>query len=308
MPVTTRTPIEPLLRTFTEVARLSSFSQAARSLGLSRAAVSAQVAQLEAHLGAALLARTTRSVRLTDEGEQLLARGGDVLAQLDALTHQFQRAAGEVAGPLRVEAPEFIGTKLLAQPLVAWLQAHPAVNLTLRLNDRMQAVDGFDADVMLRFELPQAHRLRYRVLARWQLINVAAPSYIAQHGVPRSLARMHKHGVIDYLNEATGRPFAWEYPPKGRVGSVQPTSRLCCNNTDAAVQAALSGLGLYRDFRFVLAPHLASGALQEVLPLQRSPAHTLYALWKPGRPVAPRVLAFVEFLTEVIRPSSDEPL
>lgn len=292
--------IEVLLRTFTEVARLASFSQAAKSLGLSRAAVSAQVAQLETRLRASLLHRTTRQVRLTAEGERLLAQSAPLLAGLDGLTQQFHQVARSVQGPLRVEAPEFVGTRLLAAPLVAWLQSHPEVQLTLRLNDRTGSVEGSDADVLLRFELPREHRLRYRLLGRWPLLAVASPNYLRRHGEPQRLAQLDQHAVIDYLDEATGKPFDWEFLHRGRLLRRRPPSRLVCNNTDAALSAALGGLGLYRDFPFVVQPYLQSGQLRELGPALHSPPYALYALWRPTQPLAPRVEAFLRFLSETI--------
>ncbi len=304
-----RLALESLLRTFAEVARWASFSQAARVLGLSRAAVSAQVAQLEQRLGVPLLNRTTRSVALTPEGQRLLNQTHPVLDQLDALANEFVHSRGEVAGALKVEAPEFIGTRLMAQPLVAWLKAHPQISLNLRLNDRIEEFVGQDADIHLRFELPTAHHLRYRPLGTFRLMTVAAPDYLRQHGTPRTLADLAQHRVIDYLNSRTGKPYEWEFEAvalRGRLRSaearrVTPPSVLCCNHTDAALVALRGGLGLYRDFPFVLQPLLDSGQVVEVLPLFTSPPYTLYALWRPAQPVAPRVAAFVDFLTECIQ-------
>jgi LysR family transcriptional regulator, regulator for bpeEF and oprC len=304
-----RLALESLLRTFAEVARWASFSQAARVLGLSRAAVSAQVAQLEQRLGVALLKRTTRSVSLTPEGERLLNQAHTVLDQLDTLANAFVQLRGEVAGALKVEAPEFVGTRLIVEPLVAWLKAHPQISLNLRLNDRVDEFVGQDADIHLRFELPTEHRLRYRPLGTFRLMTVAAPAYLRQHGTPRTLADLAHHRVIDYLNSRTGKPFEWEFEAVavgGRLRNadirrVTPPSALCCNHTDAALTAVRGGLGLYRDFGFVLQPLLDRGEAVEVLPLFTSPPYTLYALWRPAQPVAPRVAAFVEFLSECVQ-------
>jgi LysR family transcriptional regulator for bpeEF and oprC len=293
-----------LMRTFCEVAAAGSFSIAARRVGLSRAAVSLQIAQLETRLGTRLFTRTTRRVVLTPEGECYAIRAQGLVAEVDALENEYAQRSGEVAGLLTVEVPEFIGTRLLAGRIPELLERHPALKLDLILNEHVDAAPSTRADVFLRFTLPPRSGMRYRALGVLRLITAASPDYVARHGAPRHPREIPQHTTIDYVNSVAGKPFDWEFEEAlhpAREPLVMPAQgRLCSNNSDACLLATLGGLGLYQDYRFVLAPHLANGSLVQVLPGWHSPAYPLYALWHPGKPVAPRLTAFIEFLTEVL--------
>jgi DNA-binding transcriptional LysR family regulator len=294
-----------LMHTFAEVAATGSFSTAARALGISRAAVSHQVARLESHLGVRLFTRTTRRVVLTPEGERYAAKVGAILDQLEALDNEYAQRAGEVAGPLVVEVPEFFGTRVLAARLPEFLHRHPRVRLQLVLNEKVDEVASAEADVFVRGSLPPAHHLKYRRLTAYRLTSAASPAYLATRGTPRHPRDLASHDTVDYINSAAGKPFDWEFEPvaRGRPGAkpfvVPAQGKLTCNNSDACLAAAVAGFGVVCDVDFMLDPLFRSGALVPVLPGWRSPEYQLHALWHPGKPVAPRVSAFVEFLSEI---------
>ena len=292
-----------LMHTFAEVAASGSFSTAARALGISRAAVSSQVARLESHLGVRLFTRTTRRVALTPEGERYAAKVAAILDQIAALDNEYAQRAGEVAGPLVVEVPEFFGTRVLAARLPEFLHRHPRVRLRLVLNEKVDEVASADADVFVRGSLPPAHNLKYRRLTAYRLNSAASPDYLAARGTPRHPRELADHDTVDYINSAAGKPFDWEFEPVARARAkpfvVPAQGKLTCNNSDACLAAAVAGFGVVCDVDFMLGPFFRSGALLPVLPGWRSPEYQLYALWHPGKPVAPRVTAFVEYLAEV---------
>jgi DNA-binding transcriptional LysR family regulator len=242
-------------------------------------------------------------VALTPEGERYAARVASILEQIEALDNEYARRAGEVAGPLVVEVPEFFGTRVLAGRLPGFLQRHPRVRLQLVLNEKVDEVASADADVFVRGSLPRAHNLKYRPLAAYRLTSAASPAYLAARGTPRHPRDLAGHDTVDYINSAAGKPFDWEFEPAGRSRAnpfvVPAKGKLTCNNSDACLAAAVAGFGVVCDVDFMLDPLFRSGALVPVLPGWRSPEYRLYALWHPGKPVAPRVSAFVEFLTEV---------
>lgn len=289
-----------LMRTFDQVAGTGSFSTAARVLGLSRAAVSGQIARLEAGLGVRLFRRTTRTVALTDEGTRYAERVRRILEDLDHLENEYAHRSGDVSGPLTVEVPEFVGTRVLAARLPEFLFRHPGVRMNLVLNDRVDEIANVDADVFVRGSLPGAHHLKYRRLGSYRLITAASPAYVARHGAPKHPRELARHVTVDYINSASGKPFDWEFEAPGKPGSrplvVPARGRLCCNNSDACIAAAVAGFGLVSDVQETFAPLFASGALVPVMPRWLSPEYELFALWHPGQPVAPRVGAFVEFL------------
>lgn len=310
-----------LLRTFCEAAVAGSFSEAARVLGVSRAAVSAQVARLERDTGARLLARTTRRVALTDEGRRYLEGAQRILADLDALTAETTRRAGQVTGHLTVEMPEFIGTRLVAPRLPRFLEAHPQLTLALVLNEKVDEVARADADVLVRFALPEDRRLRYRRLGAMRLVCAASPAYLRRCPAPSHPRDLPRHRTIDYVYSALGKPFDWELvrEPASRLRPgptatparparpvvVPAQGRLIVNNTDAGLALALAGHGILHEMDYVARPLFDSGALQRVLPGWTSPEYALHALWHPGRPVAPRITAFVDFLAETLREAAE---
>lgn len=292
-----------LMRTFLAVASAASFSGAAKALGVSRAAVSNQVAQLEARLGVRLFRRTTRTVALTSEGEQYAARVGGLLEQIDALDNEYATRAGEVAGPLTVEVPEFFGVRVLAARVPEFLERYPGVDLNLVLNERVDEIAHADADIFVRTSLPRAHHLKYRRLGGFRLIAAVSPRYLSTHGEPRHPRELERHTTIDYINSVSGQPFDWEFEPvrrgRGEPLVIAPKGRLTCNNSDACIEAAIAGFGVVTDVDFMLAPLFARKLLVPVLAAWHSPEYPLYALWHPGRPVAPRVTAFVSFLAQI---------
>lgn len=291
------------MRTFLAVASAASFSGAAKALGVSRAAVSSQIAQLEARLGVRLFRRTTRTVALTSEGEQYAERVGGLLEQIDALDNEYATRAGEVAGPLTVEVPEFFGVRVLAARVPEFLERYPGVALNLVLNERVDDIAQADADIFVRTSLPRAHHLKYRRLGGFRLIAAASPSYLTRHGEPHHPRELGHHTTIDYINSVSGQPFDWEFEPvrrgRGEALVVAPKGRLTCNNSDACIEAAIAGFGVVTDVDFMLEPLFARKLLVPVLAAWRSPEYPLYALWHPGRPVAPRVTAFVAFLADI---------
>lgn len=295
-----------LMRTFAAVAAAGSFSDAAKSLGLSRAAISNQIALLEARLGVRLFRRTTRSVALTSEGELYGQRIGAILDEVDALDNEYAARAGEVSGPLTVEVPEFFGVRVLAPRVPEFLERHPGVSLNLVLNERVDEIARAEADVFVRTSLPAAHHLKFRKLAAFRLMAAASPRYLDRNGAPRHPRELDRHVTIDYINSVSGKPFDWEFEPlrrgRGATVVVAAKGRLTCNNSDACIEAAIAGFGVVSDVAFMLEPLFQRRSLVPVLPGWHSPEYPLYALWHPGRPVAPRVSAFVAFLAEIAAP------
>lgn len=297
-----------LMRTFSAVAAAASFSGAAKALGVSRAAVSSQIALLESRLGARLFRRTTRSVALTGEGERYASRIASILDQIDAIDNEYAERAGEVSGLLTVEVPEFFGVRVLAPRLPEFLERHPGVRLNLVLNERIDEIVRAEADVFVRLSLPGAHHLKYRKLAAFRLIAAASPRYLEARGEPAHPRDLDQHVTIDYINSVSGKPFDWEFEPV-RGGRAEPLvvpakGRLTCNNSDACIQAAVAGFGVVSDVAFMLEQLFESNLLVPVLRSWHSPEYPLYALWHPGRPVAPRVTAFVEFLASIAAPDT----
>lgn len=283
------------MRVFAGVADAGSFVAAADALGMSKAAVSRHVSDLEQRLGARLMQRTTRRLSLTGEGEVFLARCRDILASVEESEAEISTRAASASGLLKISVPVSFGTRHLAPLWSDFLAAHPRLTLDVHLGDR--AVDlveeGFDLAVRIA-RLPDSS-LVSRKLASTRLVLCAAPSYLKRRGKPRHPDDLATHDVIGYSLFST--PGQWLLEgPQGLV-TVRTRPRLWTNNGDASVAAAVRGAGIDLQPTFLIAGELADGRLVEVLPDYRAAELGIYALYPTRKFVLPKVRALVEYLS-----------
>jgi DNA-binding transcriptional LysR family regulator len=253
-------------RLFVEVARLRSFAGAARRLGRSPQAVTRAVAALELRLGTRLLHRTTRSVSLSDDGERYLERGRRALAEIDALEARSDEAA-PLTGRLTVTAPVLFG-RLHVLPVVAeLLAAHPALDVRLLLWDRVVSLAEEGIDVAARIGALPDSALRARPVGQVRSVLCASPVYLARMGVPRTPEALARHSCIAFT-ATTPIPERWSFParaPSRRERTVQVRARLVVNTGQAAIDAALAGLGIVRLLSYQVSRLVADGALRVLL-------------------------------------------
>lgn len=287
------------MRVFAAVADAGSFVAAADGLGMSKAAVSRYVSELEQRLGVRLMHRTTRKLSLTAEGELFLARSRDILTSIDASEAEVSTRSDTASGLLKVSVPVSFGILHLAPLWGEFLQAHPDVALDVQLADRViDLVDeGFDLAVRIA-RLPDSS-LVSRQLASTRLVLCAAPSYLEAHGAPRHPSELAQHAIIGYSLLAIGDQ--WQFTgPDGAV-SVKVRPRFWSNNGDTCTAACVRGAGIQLQPTFLVERQLASGELVEVLPAWRSIELGIYAVYPTRKFVLPKVRAMVEFLASRLR-------
>ena len=195
-----------LMRAFRRIVERGGLARAAEDLGMSPAGLSKQLRTLETHLGVVLLQRTTRRMSLTETGHAYYRECCRLLDELDALERGIAEQRGEVAGRLRVNAPQSFALSTLSPLLPRFLQQHPQLSLDLVMEDRLlDAVgEGFDVSLRLRAELDDS-RLVARRLASLQQVLCAAPSYLQQHPVPQAVDDLQAHSVLAYsLSDSPG--------------------------------------------------------------------------------------------------------
>lgn len=237
-------------RVFGAVATLRSFSAAARQLGRSPQAITRAVASLEARLGERLLHRTTRSVSLTPAGEQLLERSRRALAELDAL----EAPNAEVRGTLTLTAPVLFGQLHVLPIVTAFLAQHPDVQVKLSLLDRVVSLAEEGVDLAIRIgELPDS-TLVARHIGDVRSVLVASPAYLARAGMPR-LDTLANHTCISFSG------LGWSFGKR----KISMTPRLVVNTAQAAIDAALAGLGVTRVLSYQVAKLVEAGKLRMVL-------------------------------------------
>jgi DNA-binding transcriptional LysR family regulator len=276
------------LRAFVAVASNGSFAGAARQLRVTPSLVTRAVAQLEAELGVALFARTTRVVRLTERGAIHLESCRRLLEDWQAAVHRVRGEDAAPRGVLAVAAPLLFG-RLHVQPVIAaLLMAHPALSVRLSLSDRNIHLveDGFDIAVRIGPLVDSS--LTAARLGEVSRVTVASPAYLAARGRPALPADLAGHDVIAFENLDAGND--WHFAG-GVAVRIQP--RLAVNSADAAIAAAEAGLGITRALSYQVESAVRAGRLALVLQEVVPPPVPVTLLWPAQRQASANVTAFV---------------
>jgi DNA-binding transcriptional LysR family regulator len=279
-------------RLFAAVASRRSFVQAARALRRSPQAMTRAVASLEARLGVRLLNRTTRSVSLTSDGERYLQRSVRALAELDALEYASE-ADAPLAGLLSLTAPVLFGQLHVAPVVGEFLREHPALDARLFLVDRIVSLADEGLDLGVRIGALPDSALRARVVGHVRLVACASPDYLKRAGRPRRLEDLAKHTCIANIG-ATPIADRWAFPGDKRERSVSVHARLIVNTSQAAIDAAVAGLGITRALSYQVDHLVAANQLQLVLESFEPPSAPVQLVQLPGAPNR-AAAAFAEF-------------
>jgi DNA-binding transcriptional LysR family regulator len=282
------------MRAFAKVVELGSFSEAARSLRLSRSAVSKYVMELETELGVQLLHRTTRSASATDNGRVYYERCIAILADIEEADLTVSQLQAAPRGMLRVNAPMSFGTLHLGKAISAFMKQYPELRIHLILSDQQldTVQEGFD--VTVRIADMAASSLIARRIAPAHRVLCASPAYLKAHGMPKHPSDLRAHELLSYDYLGTG--VQWKLTGKDGDHWLSVSSRLCTNNAEILRDATLQGIGIALIPTFIAGPELRSGKLQAVLKEYRAPELSLCALYPPTRHVSVKVRAFIDFL------------
>lgn len=284
------------------LAQTGSYTQAAQRLGLSKAAVSQRVSELERTLGVPLVLRTTRSVRLTEAGEQLVERLADTWARVDEALQATQGRARSPRGLIRVSAPVALGRQHLAPQLPAFLERWPEVRVELDLSDHLAnlPLEGFDLAVRHTSHPPEP-LVAVRLCSSRTLL-VASRDHLEGHGRPQHPSELAGHACLTYLRKG---PTVWRFEHEAAPGqepqrvSVTVQGALRANNSEVLREATLAGLGLALLPDFSAGAALAAGRLETVLPRWRALGvfgEGIYALRPWSAQVAPATQALIRHL------------
>ncbi|QSQ23163.1 LysR family transcriptional regulator [Pyxidicoccus parkwayensis] len=289
------------LRTFVKVAELASFTRAAEQLGLAKARVSLRVKQLEGELGARLFQRSTRSVRLTGEGEQLLVRAHRLLAEADDVSTLFH-SARSIRGRVRIDFPVTLARELIIPRLPELIARHPELELTVSATDRR--VDAFREgfDCVLRGGGTGDPNLVGRPLGALRMMNCASPGYLRSHGTPRRVEDLDRHFIVHYSSTLGPETPSFEYPTRAGYREWPMRSLLTVNSVEAYHAACVAGLGIIQVPRAGMHARLAAGTLVEVLPEFPCAPMPVSLLHTHGRNVPRRVRVVMNWIAEVMGP------
>ena len=282
------------MQTFGAVVDAGSFVRAADALGLSKAAVSRYVGDLETRLGVRLLHRTTRRLSLTGEGQVFYARCKELLAGVDEAEGEITSRSGAASGLLRVNAPVTFGIRHLAPLWGVFRARYPNVTLDVTLADRVVDLVEEGYDVAIRIATLPSSTLISKRLATTRMVLCASPHYLKARGAPRHPAELAAHAVISYSYWSTKDE--WHFDgPQGPV-SVKTQPCMHTNSGDTCRAAALAHQGVILQPTFLVGNDLAAGTLVELMPEFRSIELGIYAIYPTRKHVAPKVRALIDFL------------
>ena len=281
---------------FQVLMRCGSLSATARELGLTTPAVSRRLAMLETRLGVQMLNRTTRRISLTPEGEEYLIQARRILADIQDMEHALSRSLSEPRGQIRVNATLGFGRSHVAPVISEFCKAYPSVQVQLHLSVSPPPASEDSYDVCVRFGEPPDSRVIARKVAENQRLLCASPTYLAQHGTPRSPAELSRHDCISihHGDEAYG---LWRLTNGRRTEAVKITGSMSTNDGDIAVAWALDGHGILMRAQWDIDKYLRSGRLCQVLENYATPPADIYAVYPQRHQKVRRVTAFVDYLS-----------
>jgi DNA-binding transcriptional LysR family regulator len=285
------------LRTFLAVAEHASFAEAGRRLHLSPTTVTRTIASLEESVGVPLLVRTTRSVRLTEDGAVFLARCRAGIAEIDGAFEAVRGGGQAPHGTLTITAPVMFGRLHVLPVVVELIRSHPGLNVRLLLLDRVARLVEEGIDVAVRIaDLPDSalHMLKIGEVRR---MLSASPDYLAARGEPLQRADLRHHPLIAIEDEA-GTYRTWD-AEQSRPGRGIP--RLSVNGVEAGIDAAVAGLGIVRTLSYQVTEHIRAGRLRPILVDPPGPALPVSLLFQSGRRDTPNIRAFADLARERLK-------
>src|SRR5580692_2051007 len=282
------------MRAFVGIADAGNLSAAGRQLGLSLTSVSRQLIALEEALGTTLVERTTRHLALTEAGQLYYERAKQILEEVAEAERGLTAQRGVASGRLHVSAPSLLGRLRLAPMVPGFLTEQTQVSIDLMLVDRPVRLADEGIDVALRVGPLEDSGLIARKLDDIQLVVCAAPDYLRRRGEPATPDDLIEHDCLGF-GDVPGVA-EWSFQEGAARRAVRIATRLCANDLDALVRAAVAGVGLVRVPSWQVADFLADGRLQIVLEAYQRPPTPLSILMLRNRLRLPKVRAFVDFL------------
>jgi DNA-binding transcriptional LysR family regulator len=277
---------------FVAVAEAQSFRGAATRLGVSVAAVSKAVKALEAELGFSLVARTTRAVKLTRQGELFFERSRVAVAAMQGARDAVDGTRRAPRGQLIVSAP-FVVAPLLT-PILPLLRArYPELRFTLRVSDALARLGDDEVDLALRVGVLADSTLVARKLCPTRIVSAATPAYLARRGTPQALEDLDRHDCL-VLVAPNGKPRPWVF----EAGPRDVPATLLVDHGPSLVDAALTGLGICQAFDFMVQPLVAAGALVEVLPEHAANGPNIYAVCTAAKKANANVRVAIDALAK----------
>jgi DNA-binding transcriptional LysR family regulator len=286
------------MRIFESVARLCSFTGAAKELDVALPTISKRIARLEGHLNATLLTRTTRKVGLTPVGRDFFNRCTRIIRGVDEALQVVVDSNVPPEGHLRVHTSTELGKRYVIPLIAQYRQLHPAVTFELTLDNRLPEALVGDADVLISIGDAESHDWATRNIGATYSILCASKDYLARNGYPMIPEDLLTHECIRPLDEPTVTSDTWTFGgPFGSVNVYLPPSSFQLNSSDAIVDAACSGLGIGSVPAFVASQYLKDGRLVRVLPKYYLESMGIHVMFPKASVSNPSLRSWIGFLS-----------
>lgn len=289
------------LRIFSRVVQCGSFSKAASTLQIPRSSVSMAIQELEARVGARLLARTTRRVAPTQEGIVFYERCERLVGDYEEVEGLFRQSSSLPTGKLSVNVPGRMGRLIFAPALPDFLSHYPKIELEMGVTDRAVDLVHEGIDCAVRVGPLSDSSLVARKIGDIVLCNCASPAYLRKHGVPQAIEDLDRHLAVGYASPTSGRIEEWEWVEGNDVRSRAISARLTVNNAEAYIACCLAGLGLIQIPLYDVRHHLDAGELVEVMPDLRAAPMPVHILYPHRRHLSRRLQVFVDWANMLLR-------
>lgn len=295
-----RNPVDKLnaMAIFVRVVERGSFSAVAREMQTSQPTISKVLRALEIELGGKLIARSTRRLSLTDEGQRYYSECRQILAAVDAAEHSFQSGRETIAGHLRIGSSVSFGRLQIAPRLPAFLARYPDIQIDLQLNDQNQDLVSEGLDVTFRIGQLNDSSLIARHIGTTHRVTVATPAYLKQHGQPQTPQQLSEHNCLlfNLLNSQN----LWIYERDGQRHEVRIKGNAQSNNSEAIREMVLGGLGIALSPVWLFIEDLKAGRVTAILQNYTAQSLPIHALSPANRRQSARVKAFVDYMSQAL--------
>ncbi len=279
--------------TFATIAKLNSFTKTAKALNISKAVVTTRINTLEAALGMTLLARTTREVNLTTDGQNFFSYCSEILQKVESLD-DFLDSCGRIRGNLRVVLPPYFSRHHIAPHLEEFLKEYPELKLDITLTENPINIIEEGYDLQVRIQIPEEENLEVAKLMMNKKIVCASPEYIAKHGTPKTPRDLLNHNCIVF-----GENSVWKFKNitnKSVTELRDMTGNIKCNNGEIIKELVLGGIGITLKSACDIGNEIREKKLVVLLKDYEAMNETeFYAVYPSGRNTSPKIKAFIEF-------------
>lgn len=288
------------MQVFLRVVDAGGFSRAADTMQMPKASVTTLIQNLEAHLGAKLLNRTTRRVTVTADGAAYYERCLRILAEIEETESSLSRNRAIARGRLRIDVPVSLGRRIIAPALPDFLARYPEIQLEVGCTDRSVDLLEEGVDCVVRGRRLEDSNLVARRIGVMRMLTCATPAYLERYGIPAAPGDLAHHRCINYFSAKTGKNYDFRFERRGERQAIAVAGWVAVNDGDAYVAAGLAGLGIMQVPAFMVEQEIRAGRLHTVLPDWHTEPIPLHVVYPQNRHLSAKVRIFVEWIADLL--------